>query len=135
MALVPAGAKVVLSASIVDAAEGGDVAAVEGLLDSEGYASPDTRNLNQSTLLHAACRHGHLPLAAALIARGANVNALDYGSMRRTPLHWVSCVRGKASSACSTRAAHALCGGAQRVAVLAAVHARWPTASTSAACS
>lgn len=42
----------------------------------------------QSTLLHAAARHGHAPLAAALLARGANANALDYGGMRRSPLHW-----------------------------------------------
>lgn len=42
----------------------------------------------QSTLLHAAARHGHVQLAAALLQLGADANALDYGGMRRTPLHW-----------------------------------------------
>lgn len=45
----------------------------------EGYCSIDTRSLYQSTLLHAAARHGHVRLAAALLERGANVNALDWG--------------------------------------------------------
>lgn len=46
------------------------------------------RSMYQSTLLHAATRHGHVQLAAALLQRGADANALDYGGMRRTPLHW-----------------------------------------------
>ena len=53
-----------------------------------GYPSIDARTLYQSTLLHVAARHGHTELAAALLARGADVNALDYGGMRRSPLHW-----------------------------------------------
>lgn len=79
-----------LSGAIWAAAEHGDAAAVEALLDMEGYPGPDCRSLNQSTLLHCAAKRGHLQLAAALLARGADVNALDYGGMRRTPLHWVS---------------------------------------------
>lgn len=77
-----------LSGAIWAAAEHGDAAAVEALLDMEGYPGPDCRSLNQSTLLHCAAKRGHLQLAAALLARGADVNALDYGGMRRTPLHW-----------------------------------------------
>ena len=53
-----------------------------------GYPSIDARTLYQSTLLHVAARHGHTELAAALLARGADVNSLDYGGMRRSPLHW-----------------------------------------------
>ena len=53
-----------------------------------GFPSIDTRTLYQSTLLHVAARHGHAELARALLARGADVNALDYGGMRRSPLHW-----------------------------------------------
>ncbi len=78
-----------LSGAIWAAAERGDAPAVEALLDAEGYSGPDCRSVNQSTLLHCAAKLGHLQLAAALLARGADVNALDYGGMRRTPLHWV----------------------------------------------
>lgn len=78
-----------LSGAIWAAAERGDAPAVEVLLDAEGYPGPDCRSVNQSTLLHCAAKLGHLQLAAALLARGADVNALDYGGMRRTPLHWV----------------------------------------------
>ena len=68
-----------LSPGIWAAAEAGDTAAVLALLDSEGYACVDARSTYQSTLLHCAARHGHVELAAALLARGADVNALDFG--------------------------------------------------------
>lgn len=80
--------RTILSSSIVQAAEQGDTAAVDALLDTEGYVSIDCRSLNQSTLLHLASKNGHCHLTQRLLARGADVNALDYGGMRRTPLHW-----------------------------------------------
>lgn len=89
-AAVSAPPRTTLSVAIWAAAERGDTATVDGLLDDEGYPGPDCRSVNQSTLLHCAAKLGHLQLAATLLARGANVNALDYGGMRRTPLHWVS---------------------------------------------
>lgn len=77
-----------LSPAIWAAAEAGDTDTVLQLFEAEGYRSIDARSMYQSTLLHAATRHGHVQLAAALLQRGADANALDYGGMRRTPLHW-----------------------------------------------
>lgn len=54
----------------------------------EGYRSIDARSLYQSTLLHTAAKHGHTELSRALLRRGADVNMLDYGGMRRSALHW-----------------------------------------------
>ncbi|PRW33658.1 ankyrin repeat domain-containing 39-like isoform X1 isoform B [Chlorella sorokiniana] len=77
-----------LSPAIWAAAEAGDTDTVLQLFEAEGYRSIDARSMYQSTLLHAAARHGHVQLAAALLQRGSGVNELDYGGMRRTPLHW-----------------------------------------------
>lgn len=72
-------APTVLSQSIWRAAEAGDTAQVLHLLATEGYSSVDARSTFQSTLLHAAAKHGHLQLAAALLRLGADVAALDFG--------------------------------------------------------
>ena len=78
----------VLSSAVVAAAESGAADTTLELFDREGYASIDTRSLYQSTLLHVAAKHGHVELARRLLARGADVNTLDFGGMRRSPLHW-----------------------------------------------
>lgn len=67
-----------LSAALWHAAEEGCTADVLQLLAEECCAI-DARSIYQSTLLHAAAKHGHLQLARELLARGADVNALDYG--------------------------------------------------------
>lgn len=72
-------APTVLSPGIWRAAEAGDTAGVLRLLEGEGYTSVDARSTYQSTLLHAAAKHGHLELAAALLRLGADVSALDFG--------------------------------------------------------
>lgn len=77
-----------LSPAIWAAACAGDVAQVAALYEAEGYTHIDARSTYQSTLLHAAARHGHVRLAADLLAKRADVNAIDFGGMRRQPLHW-----------------------------------------------
>jgi len=72
--------------NLTHAAERGDVEAVRMHLDNG--TNVDARNVFQTALVHIATRHGHEELLELLISRGACVNALDYGGMRRTPLHW-----------------------------------------------
>ncbi|EFN53656.1 hypothetical protein CHLNCDRAFT_136398 [Chlorella variabilis] len=87
-AVPPAPAPTVLSQAVLAACERGDTLATLALFDQEGYLSIDTRSLYQSTLLHTAAKRGHVEVARQLLARGAQVNCLDYGGIRRSPLHW-----------------------------------------------
>ncbi len=52
--------------------------------------APDTEDWALSTALHAAVRGGHAELAALLLARGADIWAVDY--RRWTPLYWAACL-------------------------------------------
>jgi len=58
----------------------------------------NARTVYQSQLLHVAARHGRPSLVRLLLAQpGIHINSLDYGGMRRTPLHW-ACQRGDLQS-------------------------------------
>lgn len=68
-----------------EAAREGDVAALTAVLDadSEQLHARDKYGL---TPLHWACDRGHVAVAALLLARGADVNALEKRIFKRTPL-------------------------------------------------
>jgi len=53
-------------------------------------ASPHIRDTNRTTLLHAACRTGSLPVVKDLVRRGLSVDAAD--SAGWTPLHVAVCM-------------------------------------------
>ena len=74
-----------LPADIVLAAERGDLMTVCRVLD-EGHLDVNARSRFQSTLVLIASAYGHIEMVRALAARGADVNALDYGNARRTAL-------------------------------------------------
>lgn len=96
----------------------------------------------QSTLLHAAARHGHAQLAAALLERGADANALDYGGMRRSALHWacrgghVQLVEMLVEAGADTKVGRAVglaaCNHAQLCGV--GLHGRWEEGAAGLAC-
>ncbi|CAG9467365.1 unnamed protein product [Pedinophyceae sp. YPF-701] len=76
----------VLGHEIISAAEAGDTAAVLAAIDAG--LDVNARSAFQTTLLHTAARYGHADLLSALLRRGADITALDYGGMRRSALHW-----------------------------------------------
>jgi ankyrin repeat protein len=63
----------------------GHVAAAQRLLDAGADPSAASQNSLANTPLHAAAAGKHSEVALLLIARGANVHAVDAG--RHTPLH------------------------------------------------
>ncbi|CAL8471115.1 g10657 [Coccomyxa elongata] len=73
--------------SVADAAGTGDLKAVQDYLDANPHQL-DNRTLFQSNLLHIAARNGQTAIAEELLWRGIDLDALDYGGMRRTALHW-----------------------------------------------
>lgn len=73
--------------SVADAAGTGDMKAVQEYLDANPHQL-DNRTLFQSNLLHIAARNGQTAIAEELLKRGSDLDALDYGGMRRTALHW-----------------------------------------------
>src|SRR5678815_3066036 len=66
--------------ALLDAAEQGDVASVEALLQQG--ASVATRNSQGNTALGYASRGGHLEVAKLLVAKGADVNQ---GNLKNIP--------------------------------------------------
>ncbi|GMH40239.1 hypothetical protein BSKO_08143 [Bryopsis sp. KO-2023] len=83
--------KTALTQRAFNAASVGDVESVIEYLESD--LAVDVRSVFQTCLIHIAAKDGRLSLLKALVERGADVNALDYGGMRRTPLHW-ACQKG-----------------------------------------
>jgi len=80
--------------AVVEAIRNGDLEALQRLL-SENPRLATTRIGNTRTLLHVAADWpGHFPngaaTVAALIARGADVNARFTGAHTETPLHWAA---------------------------------------------
>ncbi|KAK9901370.1 hypothetical protein WJX75_008899 [Coccomyxa subellipsoidea] len=72
---------------VAEAAGTGDLKAVQEYLDVNPHQL-DNRTLFQSNLLHIAARNGQAAIVEELMHRGSNLDALDYGGMRRTALHW-----------------------------------------------
>ncbi len=72
----------------------GEGSALGPLLDAAGSLDLDARDEKGWTMLHHAAAHGSLQNAEALLARKANVDALNLNG--GTPLHWcvmlVSCL-------------------------------------------
>lgn len=78
------------------AVKSGDEAAVSQHLRSGGDVN--ARTIYQSQMLHVAARNGQAAIVSLLLkAPGVEINALDYGGMRRTALHW-ACQRGDVRS-------------------------------------
>jgi ankyrin repeat protein len=80
--------------AVVEAIRNGDLEALQRLL-GENPRLATTRIGNTRTLLHVAADWpGHFPngaaTVAALIARGADVNARFIGAHTETPLHWAA---------------------------------------------
>eukprot|EP00826_Nyctotherus_ovalis_P044606 TRINITY_DN4827_c0_g1_i5.p1 TRINITY_DN4827_c0_g1~~TRINITY_DN4827_c0_g1_i5.p1 ORF type:complete len:519 (+),score=138.92 TRINITY_DN4827_c0_g1_i5:166-1722(+) len=83
-----------VNAKLLQAAETGDLATVESLLDrslGDKVADVNTRSAESYTPLHFAAREGRLEMVSLLIERGANVHAQT--KELRTPLH-IACIKG-----------------------------------------
>jgi len=80
------GAPALLAGEIHDATKAGEVAQVEALLraDSSLAGQPDAGSQYQDLPLHIAARHGHIEVARALLAAGAEIDGGD--SDQSTPL-------------------------------------------------
>ncbi len=74
----------------VEAVQRGDVGTLKRILASAigGTISLDRRTVYQSCLIHLAARKGRAGMLAFLLECGADVHAEDYGSLRKTALHW-----------------------------------------------
>jgi len=48
------------------------------------------RNVFQSCLIHIAAKNGSEGMVRLLVESGADINALDYGGLRKTALHWAA---------------------------------------------
>ncbi|KAK9819273.1 hypothetical protein WJX81_003636 [Elliptochloris bilobata] len=81
-----------VSGEAAAAATAGDVLGVLLYLDAHPQQLHN-RTIFQSELIHIAARNGHCVLLEELLKRGADINALDFGGMRRTALHW-ACLMG-----------------------------------------
>ena len=72
---------------IIKAAKSGDVATLKSLLSSDSSLL-EARDSDGSTPLHCATWKGHQNVVAALLAAGADVNAVNQnGHWGTTPLH------------------------------------------------
>ncbi|KAK9830082.1 hypothetical protein WJX72_009679 [[Myrmecia] bisecta] len=80
-----------LSNKVKEAAKRGDLETVRAYLKAGG--SPDCPCVFQTRLIHLASRNGHAGIVQELLLHKADLNALDYGGMRRTALHW-ACQQG-----------------------------------------
>ena len=69
-----------------DAAYEGDLEAVKALLDTNAHLVSSRHSEDQATPLHMAAAWGHKEVVDLLLARGAEVNAIDCRGL--TPLHW-----------------------------------------------
>ncbi len=68
----------------------GQVALVERQLHAGAH--PDDRDPSGTTALHWAAHNGHLAVARALVAHGADLEARD-ARMQASPLHWAILMR------------------------------------------
>lgn len=70
--------------ALFTAAEAGEAATVEGLLQHAGCTVQDAKQDNKYTALHLAALNGHLDTVRALLQRGADIHARE--KMQDTPL-------------------------------------------------
>ena len=78
------------------AVERGDLRGLKELVPA--VVGVRAKSVFQSEMLHVACQKGRPDIVAYLLEHGADPDALDYGGMRRTPLHWACwCAAGRAS--------------------------------------
>ena len=89
---VPAFQNGAISSNVEHAVRAGDTTAVQHWLEAGGDVNG--RTVYQSQLIHVAARYSQTNVLRVLLsAPGIDVNALDYGGMRRTGLHW-ACTNG-----------------------------------------
>ena len=74
---------------LFEAAENGDVAVVERLLDEDPEKLHAVTEPYELTLLHLAASAGRLPVVELLLDRGLDVNARDKGD-NTYPMHWAA---------------------------------------------
>ena len=89
------------------AVERGSLADVQELVPASVGAR--AKNVFQSELIHVASARGHPDIVTYLLEHGADPDSLDYGGMRRTPLHWACwSAAGRASAGIPLRSVELL---------------------------
>ncbi len=68
----------------------GDAAAVSAVLAAHPSLDVNRRDVFQSCVIHSAAAGGHSRIVQALLDRGADVQAVDYGNLRKTALHFAA---------------------------------------------
>ena len=75
--------------SVFSAAQRGDLALIQSLVESKGIGIVHERDAESCTLLHWAAINNHLELCRWLVQNGAQVDAIG-GTLLATPVQWAS---------------------------------------------